>query len=88
MAFATTPPRSINAVILEDLLGQIEPHARDRAQFLNRLDDGRLPLDGVSTTTILARLMPFGAPSTQSLHCERELRFTALLRPSQLSMSR
>jgi hypothetical protein len=45
----------IDGVNLKDPLRQIEPNARDRAQFLNRLAHGRLPSDGVSTTTILAR---------------------------------
>jgi hypothetical protein len=45
----------VDGVNLKDLLRQIEPNARDRAQFLNRLAMDGFPSDGVSTATILAR---------------------------------
>ena len=34
-------PRSINAVNLKDVLGQIEPNGRDRRQISDRLSHGR-----------------------------------------------
>jgi hypothetical protein len=37
----TTPPRSINAVNLKDVLGQIEANGRDRRQINDRLSHGR-----------------------------------------------
>src|ERR1700691_1478940 len=65
------PPRSINAVNLKDVLGQIEPNSRNRAQIGGRLSHGRRSLQTVApTTTILGP--PFiepdavRAPSTPS----------------------
>jgi hypothetical protein len=48
----------IDGVNLQDVLGQIDANPRDSFQNLDRLAHGRLPSDAVSTTTILARLMP------------------------------
>jgi hypothetical protein len=53
-------------VNLKDPLRQIEPNARDRAQFLNRLALGRLPLRWGFDNDHLGTMMPFGAPSTSS----------------------
>jgi len=59
--------RHVDRVNAEDPLGQIKPHARDRRGIDDRLAHGRPPLQmALQTTTILARLMPFGAPSTPS----------------------
>jgi hypothetical protein len=49
---------------LKDPLRQIEPNARDRAQFPNRLAHGRRSSDGLHDNDHLGTLMPFGAPST------------------------
>ena len=56
----------IDGVNLKDPLRQIEPNARDRAQFLNRLAHGRLPLRWSFDNDHLGTMMPFGAPSTSS----------------------
>src|SRR5271157_5598397 len=59
--------RRVDRVNAEDPLGQIKPDARDRRGIDDRLAHGRPPFQmALSTTTILARLMPFGAPSTPS----------------------
>ena len=59
--------RCVDRVNAEDPLGQIKPDARDRRGIDDRLAHGRPPFQmALSTTTILARLMPFGAPSTPS----------------------
>ena len=75
-------PRSINAVILKDVLGQIEPNSPDRRQISNRLFYGRRSLQTVAlTTTILAPLVIepglARASSTPSFYIEREVGFTA-----------
>jgi hypothetical protein len=57
----------------QTLLARIEPNARDRAQFLNRLAHGRLSLRCRFDNDHLGTLMPFGAPSTQSFHGERKI---------------
>ena len=55
----TTKPVRVNA---HDPLGQIKPDARDRRGIDDRLAHGRPRfLMVLSTTTILARLMPLGA---------------------------
>jgi hypothetical protein len=48
------------------LLAEIEPNARDRAQFPNRLAHGRLPFRWGFDNNHLDTLMPFRAPSTPS----------------------
>src|ERR1700686_5690725 len=53
-------PRSINAMNLKNVLGQIEPNGGDRRQISDRFSHGRRSSDVVSTTTILAR--PFIEP--------------------------
>jgi hypothetical protein len=50
------PPRSVNAMNLKNMLGQIEANGRDRRQIGDRLSHGRAPSEGYSTTTILAQL--------------------------------
>jgi len=64
------PPRSVNAMNLKNMLGQIEANGRDRRQIGDRLSHGRRSFRGCSTTTILAQLqssrMPVRAPSTPS----------------------
>ena len=57
----------VDGVNLKNLLRQIEPNARDRGQFLNRLAHGRLPFRWGFDNDHLGTLMPFGAPSTPSL---------------------
>jgi hypothetical protein len=44
----TTPPRSINAVNLKDVLGQIEANGRDRRQINDRLSTDGAPSNGCS----------------------------------------
>ena len=51
----------VDGVNLKDLLRQIEPNARDRAQFLNRLVHGRPPFRWGFDNDHLGTLMPFGA---------------------------
>jgi hypothetical protein len=59
--------RRVDRVNPEDPLGHIKPHAGDRRGIDDRLAHGRPPFQmALQTTTILARLMPFGAPSTPS----------------------
>jgi hypothetical protein len=63
--------RRVDRVNAEGPLGQIKSDARDRRGIDDRLAHGRPPFQmALSTTTILARLMPFGAPSTPSAKVE------------------
>jgi len=50
----------VGGMNLKDFLRRIEPDARDRRQFDDRLARGWLSFDGFSTTSILARLMTLG----------------------------
>ena len=48
--------RSVNAMNLKNMLGQIEANGRDRRQIGDRLSQDGAPSEGYSTTTILAQL--------------------------------
>ena len=74
--------RRVDRVNPEDPLGHIKPHAGDRRGIDDRLAHGRPPFQmALQTTTILARLMPFGAPSTPSA-TGREQNFNVWPAPS------
>jgi hypothetical protein len=67
----------VDCVNLKHPLRQIETNPRDSRQIPDRLAHGRLPFRWGFDNDHLGTLMPFGAPSTPSFHCEREIGFTA-----------